>query len=75
MFSATMGRDLDKLAHVTTKKPIRLSADPDNKTAEKLHQQIVKLKESSDEYREAVLVSILTHLYKERTIIFFKTKK
>lgn len=44
MFSATMGRDIDKLAHVTTKKPIRVSADPDHKTAEKLHQQIVKLK-------------------------------
>lgn len=32
MFSATMGRDLDRLAHFTTKKPIRLSADPDNVT-------------------------------------------
>lgn len=30
MFSATMGKDLDRLAHVTTRKPIRLSADPDN---------------------------------------------
>ncbi len=47
MFSATMGKDIDKLAHVTTKKPIRVSADPDHKTAEKLHQQIVKLKEDT----------------------------
>ena len=30
MFSATMGRDIDRLATVTTRKPIRLSADPDN---------------------------------------------
>ena len=30
MFSATMGKDIDKLALVTTRKPIRLSADPDN---------------------------------------------
>lgn len=30
MFSATMGRDIDRLALVTTRKPIRLSADPDN---------------------------------------------
>lgn len=30
MFSATMGRDINKLAAVTTKKPIRISADPDN---------------------------------------------
>lgn len=82
MFSATMGRDLDRLAHFTTKKPIRLSADPDNvtiallqKTAEKLHQQIVKLKEDTEEYREAVLISVLSQLYKDKVIVFFKTKK
>jgi hypothetical protein len=39
-----MGKDIDRLVHFTTKKPIRVSADPDNKTAEKLHQQVVKLK-------------------------------
>lgn len=33
MFSATMGKDIDRLANFTTKKPIRVSADPDNKTA------------------------------------------
>jgi superfamily II DNA/RNA helicase len=47
MFSATMGKDIERLALFTTKKPIRLSADPDNKTAEKLHQQIVKIKEDT----------------------------
>jgi superfamily II DNA/RNA helicase len=30
MFSATMGKDIEKLASVTTRKPIRISADPDN---------------------------------------------
>jgi ATP-dependent RNA helicase DDX27 len=30
MFSATMGKDIERLATVTTRKPIRLSADPDN---------------------------------------------
>lgn len=30
MFSATMGRDIDRLALVTTKKAIRISANPDN---------------------------------------------
>jgi len=28
-----MGKDIERLTTVTTKKPIRLSADPDNKTA------------------------------------------
>ena len=30
LFSATLGGDVDKLALVATRKPIRLSADPDN---------------------------------------------
>jgi ATP-dependent RNA helicase DDX27 len=30
MFSATIDKDINRLAHITTKKPIRLSADPDN---------------------------------------------
>lgn len=51
MFSATMGKDLEKLVNFTTKKPIRISADPDNKTAEKLHQQVVKLREDTEEHR------------------------
>lgn len=30
MFSATMGKEVNKLVSITTKKPIRVSADPDN---------------------------------------------
>lgn len=75
MFSATMGKDLEKLVNFTTKKPIRISADPDNKTAEKLHQQVVKLREDTEEHREATLLSVLKNLYKERVIVFFKTKR
>lgn len=30
LFSATMGKDVNKLVNLTTKKPIRISADPDH---------------------------------------------
>ena len=36
---------------------------------------MVKLKDESDEYREAVLLSIMLNVYTEKAIIFFKTKK
>ena len=32
LFSATVGSSIDRLAKDTTRKPIRLSADPDNVT-------------------------------------------
>lgn len=35
----------------------------------------MKLKEDTEEYREATIVSILKNLYKERVIVFFKTKR
>lgn len=30
LFSATMGQEVNKLTAATTRKPIRVSADPDN---------------------------------------------
>jgi superfamily II DNA/RNA helicase len=77
LFSATMGTSIDKLAAMSMRKPIRISADPENSTAEKLHQQIYKLTKDSETYREAALLTILTKVteYTKKVIIFFKTKK
>jgi ATP-dependent RNA helicase DDX27 len=36
---------------------------------------VVKLKEDTEEYREATIVSVLKNLYNERVIVFFKTKR
>jgi ATP-dependent RNA helicase DDX27 len=72
-----MGTSIDKLAAMSMRKPIRISADPENSTAEKLHQQIYKLTKDSETYREAALLTILTKVteYTKKVIIFFKTKK
>jgi superfamily II DNA/RNA helicase len=51
LFSATLRDNVNKLAQLTMRKPIRLSADPDNSTAEKLHQQIFKLSKSDETTR------------------------
>lgn len=77
LFSATIRENVNKLAELTMRKPIRLSADPDNSTAEKLHQQIFKLAKSDDTYREAALLTVVTKVeeYTQKVIIFFKTKQ
>ena len=36
---------------------------------------MIKLKSEDENYREAVLVQILSNIYKEKVIVFFKTKK
>jgi superfamily II DNA/RNA helicase len=40
LFSATVGSSIDRLAKDTTRKPIRLSADPDNVFHNLLRKQL-----------------------------------
>lgn len=77
LFSATMGSSIDKLAAMSMRKPIRLSADPENSTSEKLHQQVYKLSKDSESFREAALITIMSKVaeYTKKVIVFFKTKK
>lgn len=77
LFSATMGTSIDKLAAMSMRKPIRLSADPENSTAEKLHQQVYKLTKDSESFREAALLTVMSKVaeYTKKVIVFFKTKK
>lgn len=49
--------------------------DPDLKTARKLRQEIIKIRAHDFLYREAVLLCVAKEVYREKVIIFFKTKK
>ncbi len=60
------------------KKPIRIQADPDRSTAKKLRQEILTIPETSEDpedLREAYLVLLAKEIYRNKVIIFFKTKK
>ena len=56
------------------RKPIRLKANPDNKMVGRLKQMYVKLKSPDAITREAVLLYLMKEVYKDKAIIFFKTK-
>lgn len=75
LFSATLTSDVAKLAKLALKKPIRLEANRDNSTADNLTQEVVKLKNMDENYREACLLLIAKEIYNEKVIIFFKTKR
>lgn len=56
-----------------SKKPVRIQANPDGITNDKLTQKMLKI--AKEDQREAALLAVAAKYYKERTIIFFKTKK
>ena len=74
LFSATLQEEVKDLVNLALKKPIRLQADPSSSTSDKLKQMITLLKEPNEQYREATLLYLAKELYKEKVIIFFKTK-
>ncbi len=74
LFSATLTGRVNELIQLALKKPIRVSANPDFKIAEKLKQEVVRIKEGDFHLREGYLLA-LTEVFKNKTIIFFKTKQ
>lgn len=73
LFSATLDSDVKKLVKLALKKPLRIQANTDNRVSQYLRQEVVLLKE--DRRREAALVYILTEVFTESAIVFFRTKK
>lgn len=73
LFSATLNSSVEELAKLALVKPVRVSANPVNRVAETLEQEFVKA--PSEELREAVLLSLVTRSYKDRTIVFCATKQ
>ena len=74
LFSATLTGKVDELVDLALNKPIRIQANPDFKSADRLKQEYVRLKEGSEEYREVLLLT-LADMFKDRVMIFFKTKR
>lgn len=76
LFSATLGKELQKIVKLALKNPLRVEAEPEQTITHNLTQEVVKLKTvKSVIIREAVLIYLLLEVTKEQTIVFFKTKK
>ena len=73
LFSATLDSNIKKIVKLALVKPIRIQANPDNRVAEHLRQEVVKLQDST--LREAAMVHLVETQFKSRTLIFSKTKK
>lgn len=74
LFSATMSNKLDELISLSLRQPISLAVDPLFDVATTLTQEFVKLKPTHEANKDATLFSLVSRVYKTRTIIFFRQK-
>ncbi|KAF3293334.1 nucleolar DEAD-box protein required for synthesis of 60S ribosomal subunit [Orbilia oligospora] len=74
LFSATMTDSVDKLVRVGMQKPVRLLVDSKKSTVATLTQEFIRIRPGREGGRLAMLVLLVTELYKSRCIVFFRSK-
>ncbi|TIA87671.1 hypothetical protein E3P99_03023 [Wallemia hederae] len=77
LFSATMTDKVDELVRLSLNKPVRLFVDPKKSTAKGLTQEFVRIKSSTKndlKERTATLLALCRRTFKQRTIVFFRSK-
>lgn len=75
LFSATMTDDVDSLIRMSLDKPVRLFVDPKKTTAKGLVQEFVRVRKEKEGERMAMLVTLCRRTFRERVIIFLRSKK
>lgn len=75
LFSATMTDSVDELVKMSLDKPVRLFVDPKKSTAKGLVQEFVRVKAGRESDRPPLLVTLCKRTFKERVIVFFRSKK
>ncbi|KAG1750011.1 DEAD-domain-containing protein [Suillus paluster] len=75
LFSATMTDSVDELVKMTLNKPVRLFVDPKRTTARGLTQEFVRVRTEKEADRTALLVSLCKRTFRQRVIIFYRSKK
>lgn len=75
LFSATMTDSVDELVKMSLDKPVRLFVDPKRTTARGLVQEFVRVKAGREADRAPLLVTLCKRTFKERVIIFYRSKK
>ncbi|KAI7887328.1 DEAD-domain-containing protein [Lichtheimia hyalospora FSU 10163] len=74
LFSATMTDNVDQLIRMSLNHPVRLFVDRSNQAATRLIQEFVRIRAHKEADRSAVLVSLCRRTFKNKVIIFFRSK-
>ena len=74
LFSATMTDDVNELVRVGLDKPARVFVSSPKQAATNLLQEFVRVKSGREFEKIGYLISLCKRIYKEKVIIFFRTK-
>ena len=72
LFSATLSEEVQKLAAISLKDPVKLMVDESASVALALRQEFVRVRD--EDTREALLLALLCRSFPERTLVFIPTK-
>ncbi|OZC12602.1 helicase protein [Onchocerca flexuosa] len=75
LFSATMTDQVEELAAVSLKNPVKLFISGNTETALNLRQEFVRIRENHETDRECIVAGLVTRNFPDHTIVFVKTKK
>ncbi|PAV80402.1 hypothetical protein WR25_03567 [Diploscapter pachys] len=74
LFSATMTDEIDELATMSLKKPVKIFINENTETALKLRQEFVRIRSGRERDREPIVAALVTRTFQQNTMIFVKTK-
>lgn len=75
LFSATMSDEVEDLAAVSLKKPVRIFVDSNKDVAFNLRQEFIRIRQDKECDREAILAALVCRTFRNHCIIFVQTKK
>ena len=75
LFSATMTDQVEKLATLSLRKPVRMFVDKNTDVASNLKQEFVRIRPEHEEDREAILFALCKRTFTIRCLVFLPTKQ
>ena len=75
LFSATMTEQVNELALVSLKSPVKIFVDSNKAVAWNLRQEFLRVRPAHEGKQEAMLVALLTRTFTDHVIVFIKTKQ
>eukprot|EP00127_Corallochytrium_limacisporum_P002334 Clim_evm122s109 gene=Clim_evmTU122s109 len=76
LFSATMTDEVDDLINLSLQNPVRLFINRNREVAVNVVQEFVRIKQTREADREAILLALLRRSFRNKpAIVFFRTKK
>merc|ERR1719167_1734167 len=74
LFSATMTDQVNELAAVSLRRPVKIFVDSNKAVAWNLQQEFVRIRPTHEKESEAVLAALLSRTCRDHAIVFIRTK-